>query len=235
MPLQTRRPAHNRSASGGGKECSAQSDSYLCFHSSLLFSFWYSFSTRRAGPWAQTVPSGALYNWSSPLINTDFQFPNDGYEMPYNVAQFVFIYNNARIPDSSRPRNIQELIVWIKANPGRFAYPALSDGNFEANAFVRHIFYEYVGYAEFRGPFNRVMYNQRVAQLWTVRHTWPAEACTSNHRAIVAESSSNHAGAERHPAVPVRRVRSCEQHHAPAHEHGADDRALRGRDHLARP
>ena len=80
------------------------------------------------GPFAQRLPSSAFYNWTSPVTALDFGVSVNGYEMPYNVAQFVFVYNAAFVgaggPGSTNPppRTMRELVAWIKG-PGARRQP----------------------------------------------------------------------------------------------------------------
>jgi putative spermidine/putrescine transport system substrate-binding protein len=53
----------------------------------------------------------------------------------------VMIYDAARTPQP--PTSIPALIAWIKANPGRFTYPAPPD--FTGSVLVRHFFYYAAG------------------------------------------------------------------------------------------
>lgn len=84
--------------------------------------------------------------------NYDFGVPIEGFEAPYGKAQFVFIYNSKNIgkwinasntgqPEQGEtlvaPKNLEELKAFIKANPGRFTYPAPPD--FTGSAFLRTV------------------------------------------------------------------------------------------------
>ncbi len=57
-------------------------------------------------------------------------------ESPWGSAQVVMMYDSQKTP--LPPQSIPDLITWIKANPGRFTYPAPPD--FTGSAFVRHVF-----------------------------------------------------------------------------------------------
>lgn len=45
------------------------------------------------GPFASSLPNGALFDFSSSAIAYDFGTPTKGYEMPYNGAELVMIYS----------------------------------------------------------------------------------------------------------------------------------------------
>ena len=71
--------------------------------------------------------------------------PTLGYEMPYNAAQIVVIYNPALVP--TVPTTMLELVAWIIANPGKFAWPAPTEANdFTAAALMRMMFGAYCPY-----------------------------------------------------------------------------------------
>ena len=55
----------------------------------------------------------------------DFTVPVEGYESPWRLAQFVFIYNSAKVP--APPRSLGALADWVKAHPGRFTHPDPKD------------------------------------------------------------------------------------------------------------
>ena len=63
------------------------------------------------------MPSAA-----TPAIANDFGVPVDGCELPWNTVQFAFATDSAKVAEP--PADMAGLIAWIKANPGRFTYPA---------------------------------------------------------------------------------------------------------------
>ncbi len=109
------------------------------------------------GPWAEDLPNARYIDWESPLINMDFGYPVDGYEAPWSQAQFVMIYDSARVEDP--PRDMEELMTWAEENPGRFTYPAPPD--FFGNAFVEQAFYQITGQTEpYQGEFDEGMFDE---------------------------------------------------------------------------
>jgi putative spermidine/putrescine transport system substrate-binding protein len=115
------------------------------------------------GRWSQFLPSSAFVNWNDPSVANDFGFPVDGYEAPYGKAQFVMIYDSARVAEP--PRDVAELVAWIKANPGQFTYPAPPD--FTGSAFVRHIcYYTAGGYESMLGEFDETVFDENSAACW---------------------------------------------------------------------
>lgn len=96
------------------------------------------------GPFADALPNQKYVDWTNPTVKNDFGTPVEAMESPWGSAQVVMIYDSVRTPDP--PASIPALIDWIKANPGRFTYPAPPD--FTGSAFVRHIFYHAAGSVE---------------------------------------------------------------------------------------
>jgi putative spermidine/putrescine transport system substrate-binding protein len=115
------------------------------------------------GPWAQQIPNAQLIPWTEPSVANDFGYPVDGYEAPWGRAQFVMIYDSARVPEP--PKSFDALLEWAKANPGRLAYPAPPD--FTGSVFVRHGFYEAAGgYKDLLGGFNQQVYDSKAPAAW---------------------------------------------------------------------
>lgn len=131
------------------------------------------------GPFAGRLPN--IRNYPEKAYLRDFGEPTEGYEAPWQRAQFVMAYDSARVP--APPRSISALKEWITAHPGRFTYLAPPD--FTGSAFLRHIFYHFGGGAEpFTTGFDEVLY-QRTAEavfaylnrvkpyLWRKGETYP--------------------------------------------------------------
>ena len=115
------------------------------------------------GPWAYYVPNAQYFDFEDPSIANDFGYPMEGYELPYSKAQVVMIYDSAKVPEP--PTTIDGLVEWIKANPGKFTYPAPPD--FTGSVFVRHLFYHYAGgYEQFLGDFDEALYNEKTPAVW---------------------------------------------------------------------
>lgn len=96
-----------------------------------------------SGPFAEKLPNFTKYiNKDSIEVKSDFGYPVEGYEVPYGKAQLVMVYNSNKV--SKTPSSTEELLKFVKENPGKFTYPALPD--FTGSAFVRNIIYETVGY-----------------------------------------------------------------------------------------
>ena len=114
--------------------------------------------------WAEKLPNSvANINWSDPSVAFDFGVPVNGSESPYGKAQFVMVYDSAHIP--TPPKSMGELIAWIKANPGKFTYPAPPD--FTGVAFVMQVCYHATGGHEpFLAEFDQAVFAEKWASCW---------------------------------------------------------------------
>ena len=75
--------------------------------------------------WARALPNAKLINWEGPKVMNDFGIPVNDREAPWARAQFVFIYDSAKVP--TPPKSFAALETYLKANPGKFTYPAPPD------------------------------------------------------------------------------------------------------------
>jgi putative spermidine/putrescine transport system substrate-binding protein len=117
------------------------------------------------GPFADKLPNIEYVDREDPTVANDFGYPVEGYESPYGSAQFVMVYDSAKIPEP--PQTVDALLRWIRNNPGRFTYPAPPD--FTGSAFVRHLFYHVAGgYDQLLGPFDEETYNRVAPELWSL-------------------------------------------------------------------
>ena len=117
------------------------------------------------GPFSEYLPNSAYVNWDDPSVANDFGLSVDGYEAPYGKAQFVMIYDSAKVENP--PTTVAELLDWIEANPGLFTYPAPPD--FTGSAFVRHICYDAVGgYENLLGEFDQALFDENLPACWDV-------------------------------------------------------------------
>lgn len=111
------------------------------------------------------LPNITLVDWQSPAIANDFGVPVDGCEVPWNTVQFAFAHDSATLPNP--PRDMAGLIEWVKANPGRFTYPAPPD--FTGSAFVRHVFIHAAGGPDaLLGPFDQATFDAVAPKAWAI-------------------------------------------------------------------
>jgi putative spermidine/putrescine transport system substrate-binding protein len=85
--------------------------------------------------WARRLPNARYADECSASIGRDFQVPVDGQESPWSRAALVYATDTTRVPDS--PTDLDALLAWARAHPGRFTYPAPPD--FTGSAFVRQV------------------------------------------------------------------------------------------------
>lgn len=83
--------------------------------------------------WTDLVPAARFLDPDDPTLRRDFGVPVAGQELPWSRAAFVFAHDSERLPGP--PATLTELVAWVRANPGRFTYPAPPD--FTGSAFVR--------------------------------------------------------------------------------------------------
>ena len=78
------------------------------------------------GPFTENLPNFKLVDFSGkPTTLIDFHLPVEGYEAPWGMAKFNFVFDSARV--SETPKSIPELLQWSKRHPGRFTYPHVTD------------------------------------------------------------------------------------------------------------
>ena len=76
------------------------------------------------GPFTDRLPNSRYIDAADKPSNVvDFTVPVDGYESPWRLAQFVFIYDSAKVP--TPPRSLAALTDWIKAHPESVVQQAL--------------------------------------------------------------------------------------------------------------
>ncbi len=93
------------------------------------------------GPFVERLPNFALVDTAEkPTTVLDFTVPTDGLEAPWGMAKLVFIYDMARLAEP--PRSIPAFLDHVRANPGRFTYPAPPD--FIGSTFLKQALYELV-------------------------------------------------------------------------------------------
>jgi putative spermidine/putrescine transport system substrate-binding protein len=115
------------------------------------------------GPYADRLPNMQYVDATDSSISNDFGYPVEGFESPYGSAQVVMVYDSAKVPEPTR--TVEDLLEWIRSNPGKFAYPAIPD--FTGSVFVRHLFYHVAGgYEKLLGPFDRELFDTIAPKLW---------------------------------------------------------------------
>lgn len=132
------------------------------------------------GPFADHLPNIRYFDEAA--RDRDFGTPIEGYEAPWQRAQFVFVYDTGRVAEP--PRSIEALREWIRAHPGRFTYIAPPD--FTGSVFIRHLLFHFGGGAQaFQKGFDEELYSRAAGRtieflndikpfLWRQGETYPA-------------------------------------------------------------
>lgn len=87
--------------------------------------------------------------------------------VPYRGTTVVFAYNSDKLPDP--PKTWEELVTWIKANDGRFAYNTPDSGGAGA-AFVRTAIYRFI-----EDQSARMSNDEKWAGYWDEGYNWLAD------------------------------------------------------------
>jgi putative thiamine transport system substrate-binding protein len=140
------------------------------------------------GPFAPSLPNWALVDvFGKPATVTDFTLPTDGFESPWAMAQLVFEYDTARLPEA--PKTLNGLRDWIVANPGRFTYPQPPD--YLGTTFLKQVLYGVMtDPAAMQSPVDPAAYAEQTAPLWAFLdaihpHMWrSAKAFPANEPAL---------------------------------------------------
>jgi len=117
------------------------------------------------GSFASLLPNAQQFiDLNAPSMANDFGLPTDGLEAPWGKAQFVSTYNQDKV--QAPPLSMAELREWVKANPGKFTYPAPPD--FNGSAFVRHVLYELTGgYETYLDPsLDADQFSAKLGKVW---------------------------------------------------------------------
>lgn len=89
------------------------------------------------GPIFDLVPNTKNLNKKLP-IKTDFTLATKGYEIPWGVGQFIFLYNKDKI--KIVPKTFNELLKYAQKHPGRVSYPRPPD--FHGVSFLKSLLLE---------------------------------------------------------------------------------------------
>ncbi|MGB1234813.1 MAG: ABC transporter substrate-binding protein, partial [Planktomarina sp.] len=92
------------------------------------------------GPFAEDLPNWDFVDVDGKTVTTDFTVPTEGYESPWAMAQVVFMYDSATLPNP--PKSAEGMLEWAKANPGRYTFPQPPD--FLGTTFLKQMLIELV-------------------------------------------------------------------------------------------
>ncbi len=115
-------------------------------------------------PYSQVLPNISLVdteNKKSTLY--DFTVPVDNMEVPWGMAQLVFLYDQVLV--ESHPRNMKELLSFAQTYPGRFSYPL--PPNFHGTTFLKQALLELTtDRDQLTRPVSESDFDQLTAPLW---------------------------------------------------------------------
>ncbi|MGL1930371.1 MAG: ABC transporter substrate-binding protein [Desulfotalea sp.] len=84
-------------------------------------------------------PNYKSVDWeNNPSMRYDFSEPVDDLEMPWGMAQLVFMYDTEKLP--MPPKSMVELLSFAQKHPGKFTYPA--PPSFYGTTFLKQILLE---------------------------------------------------------------------------------------------
>ena len=116
------------------------------------------------GPYAEHLPNWAYVDVDGKTVQADFTLPTEGYESPWAMAQVVFIYDTADLPEPLG--NMQAILDWSSTNPGRFTYPQPPD--FLGTTFLKQALVDLLDDPSvLQGPATDDNYAEVTAPLWT--------------------------------------------------------------------
>lgn len=115
-------------------------------------------------PYSDILPNISLVdteNKKSTLY--DFTVPVDNMEVPWGMAQLVFLYDRDLVP--SHPKNMQEFLLFAEKTPGRTTYPA--PPNFHGTTFLKQALLELVeNRSGLNQPVSEADFDRQTAPLW---------------------------------------------------------------------
>lgn len=115
------------------------------------------------GPFAEQLPNWAFVDVDGKTVQTDFTVPVEGFESPWAMAQVVFIHDTADLPE--RLGDMNAVLEWSTANPGRFTYPQPPD--FLGTTFLKQVLVDILpDNSVLSAPVSDDTYDEVTAPLW---------------------------------------------------------------------
>lgn len=117
-----------------------------------------------AAPYTQLLPNYDLVDTENkPTTLYDFTVPVDNMEMPWGMAQLVFMYDSVRINEP--PADMNTLLEMLRKHPGIFTYP--SPPNFHGTTFVKQVLLELVDdRSVLASPVDQDVFDRVTIPLW---------------------------------------------------------------------
>ncbi|TAD88231.1 MAG: ABC transporter substrate-binding protein [Alphaproteobacteria bacterium] len=116
------------------------------------------------GPFADRLPSFALVDQQGkPATVVDFTLPVEGLAAPWLMAQFVYVYDSARMPNPAR--TLPEMLAQATARPGRIVHPHAR--NFTGATFLKQALVSLASdQSVFTRPVETAPYEAAARPLW---------------------------------------------------------------------
>lgn len=115
------------------------------------------------GPVLDLLPHAAQVDRTGLPTLTDFAEPTDGFEVPWRMAQVVFVYDPKATP--LPPRSMRAMPAWAQARPGRLTHPVASD--FTGATFLKQALVELVpAGTDLQAPASDAAYVAATGHLW---------------------------------------------------------------------
>lgn len=113
--------------------------------------------------WAFKVPNAKYIDFDDPTISHHgVLFVGDD-ALAWSRFQYVLVYDSNKV--TKPPRDFKELADWIKANPGKFTYPAPPD--FTGRGILESLLFEVSGgFDQWRGEFNSELWEKESPKVW---------------------------------------------------------------------
>ena len=117
-----------------------------------------------APAYSQQLPNYRLVDIEHKQSNLyDFTTPVDNLEVPWGMAQLVFMYDSTEI--ATPPTSMDELLVFLQEHPGRFTYPA--PPAFHGTTFLKQILLEKVAdHSILSEPVSQAEFDRLTQPLW---------------------------------------------------------------------
>ena len=115
-------------------------------------------------PYSQLLPHLPLVDSENKKSTRfDFTVPVDNMEVPWGMAQLVFLYDQAHV--KTHPENMKELLSFARENPGRVSYPL--PPNFHGTTFLKQALIELtVDRDQLSRPVSESDFEKVTAPLW---------------------------------------------------------------------
>jgi putative spermidine/putrescine transport system substrate-binding protein len=134
--------------------------------------------------WSTKLPNAKYVDWGNSSVANDFGLPVNGCEAPWATASSGLVYDS-KVMTKTNVSSMANFVAWIKANPGKFTYPAPPD--FNGSMTVRRLaYYANGGASSFLGAFNQTTFDSTMRvtadflnglkpYLWRQGKTYPAD------------------------------------------------------------